>query len=209
MRYEKCLTCPELGKTCDGPNFMAMETQELGEWCKAKLQQRQGITYDRVASETGVSKSTVYGFLNGSHTDYRLDTIRPILKLIIGGNWADSPCGNVNNSEKAKFEETIRQLEREIEHRDQTIAHYEKDMEELKVMSRNANSRQSASQEFLRGQIRKKDRVIYILAIALFLVVALIVAALIVDKADPTKGFFWTLSSMLKNEHIWITKSKD
>lgn len=201
MKYEKCLTCPELGKTCDGPNFMAMETSELGEWCKTKLQQRQGITYDRVAAETGVSKSSIYGFLNGTHTDYRLDTIRPIIKLIIGGNWANNPCGNLNNSEKAQFEEAIRQLEREIEHRDKTIEHYEKDMEELKVMARNANARQTASMEFLRGQIRKKDRVIYILALALGVVVAVIIAALIVDKADPTKGFIWTnLSSFFHSD---------
>lgn len=192
MKYEKCLDCPELGKTCDGPNFLAMETAELGEWCKTKLSQRQGITYDRVAAETGVSKSSIHGFLNGTHTDYRLDTIRPILKLIVGGNWDNNPCGSLNNSEKANYEETIRQLEREIEHRDQTIAHYEKDMEELKVMSRNANSRHSHSQDFLRGQIRKKDRVIYILAIALGLVLLLAIVQLVVDKIDPTKGFIWT-----------------
>lgn len=175
MKYEKCLTCPELGKTCDGPNFLAMETSEMGEWCKAKLSQRQGITYDRVAAETGVSKSSVYGFLNGTHTDYRLDTIRPILKLITGGNWDNNPCGSLSNSEKAKYDEEIRRLEREIAHRDKTIQHYEKDMEELKDMARNANARQSANMEFLRGQVRMKNRAIFILVMALvaFLIMAI------------------------------------
>lgn len=211
MKYEKCLTCPELGKTCDGPNFLAMDTAEMGEWCKIKLQnQRPDITYDRVAAETGVSKSSVYGFLNGTHTDYRLDTIRPILKLIIGGEWDNNPCGSLNNSEKAKYEETIRHLEREVTHRDKTISRCETEIADLKELVRNTNSRHTNSQEFMREQIRGKNRTIIVLSVVLGAFLLMAIGQMIVDKADPSRGFIWlkNLSSLLTGEANIFTQIK-
>lgn len=187
MKYEKCLTCGDLGKACDGPNFLAMETTEMGQWCNDKRKQIPGMTYDKIAAETGISKSAVYGFLNGTHSDYRIETIRQIIKLIIGGRWDDNPCGNLSNSEKAQYEENARHLASEIQWRDDKIQHLISENKTLHEhadhMSRIVNDRY----EFLQ----RKDKIMRMLGVLLFLAVATIIAALVIDGLNPNIGFFW------------------
>lgn len=120
MKYEKCITCPELGKSCDGPNFLTMEPKELGLWCNQKRALMPGMTMDKIAAVTDISKSAVSNFLNGKHEDFRIDTIRPIIKLITAGKWDDNACGNLSNSEKAHYELELRL-------RDEKISHLEKE----------------------------------------------------------------------------------
>lgn len=191
MKYEQCLSCNELGKTCDGPNFLAMDTAELGLWCKEKLQLIPGITYDKVAAETGISKSTIYGFLNGTHTDYRIETIRPIVKMIVGGHWDDNPCGNVSNTEKAKYEETIRHLEDEIRFRDEKLQHFKEQNQKLQAHIGSDSREHAVDQAFMRKQIRGKNTAIVALSITLAVTLFVIIAALAVDKFNPGLGFFW------------------
>ena len=50
--YEKCLECKKLGNPCDGPNFMAMGTAELIEWCNNRRKQIPGMTYDKIVEIT-------------------------------------------------------------------------------------------------------------------------------------------------------------
>ena len=132
--YEKCLTCNKIGITCDGPNFMAMGTAELIEWCNNRRKQIPGMTYDRIAEATGLSKGTVSGFFGGTHADYRIETIRPILKLLVGGEWDDNPCADPTTSERAGYEERIRQLENEIAWRDDKIQHLQKTNASLETL---------------------------------------------------------------------------
>lgn len=187
MKYEKCLTCEQLGKTCDGPNFLAMESKELGQWCKAKLQQVPGITYDKVAADTGLSKSAVYGFLNGTHSDCRVETIRPIVKLVTGSNWDDNPCGNLDSSEKAQYESEAKMLHDQIKWKDKNILHLQEDNELLRTCLSDVNK--IAKDRY--ALLRQKDRVIFVLSVLLFTSLLLIIWAIVVDVTDPTKGFFW------------------
>ncbi|MBQ2976823.1 MAG: hypothetical protein IJE17_04975 [Clostridia bacterium] len=191
MKYEKCLTCNQLGNTCDGPNFMAMETIELGLWCNEKRKQIPGLTYDKIAAVTGVSKSAVHSFLNGTHSDYRRETFRPIVKLITGGKWDDNPCGNISNSEKAAYEEKIQHLKDEIAWRDDKIQHLTKQGESMQVLITNTNKRNADTQEFFKKEAKRKNRTIAILATFLGLSLAVIFAALVIDRLDHNIGFFW------------------
>ena len=187
MKYEKCLTCVDLGTACDGPNFLAMDTPEMGQWCNQKRKQIAGMTYDKIAAETGISKSAVHGFLNGTHADCRIETIRPIVKLITGGRWDDNACGNLSNSEKAKYEESIRQLNSEIKWRDDKIelllAESQTIHEHADHMSKIVNDRY----EFLK----RKDKIMWLLGAMLFVAVATIITALVIDAMNPHVGFFW------------------
>lgn len=187
MKYEKCLMCNELPGACDGPNFLAMETAELGLWCNEKRKQIHGMTYDRIASETGISKSAVYSFLTGAHSDYRIETIRPIVKLITGGKWDDNPCGNLSNSEKAQYEEKLRFLDSEIRWRDDKIQHIISENNSLQDRIVESSRIVQDRYEFLK----RKDRIIGLLAILLALTLLVIIAALVVDKLNPGIGFFW------------------
>lgn len=201
MKYEKCLTCAQLGKTCDGPNLLILESEELREWLNALRKNRPGMTYDHTAVETGVSKTAIYNFLTGAHPDCRLDTVRPIAKCYIGGNCGENPCGNVTNSEKAAYEEKIRQMEKEIEWRDDKIKHLSHNAESMQTLITNTNARNTEQQKFLREQIKGKNKAIISLVVPLALCLLVIITALIIDRNDGSVGFFW-LDSLFKPHGI-------
>ncbi len=206
--YEKCLECKKLGNPCDGPNFMAMNTEDLIHWCNERKKQLPGLTYDRIVEKTGLSKGTISGFFTGSHTDYRIETIRPILKLLIGGEWEDSPCGDPTAEERAHTEEKFRQLEEGIAWRDERIQHLTNNYNDLTTLVANTNKRNAEQVEFLRKQLderyqflKRKDKIIVTLSVLLGLCVLLIIAALIIDRTNSGVGFFW-LESLFKPNGI-------
>lgn len=199
--YEKCLECKKLGNPCDGPNFMAMNTDDLIHWCNERKKQLPGLTYDRIVEQTGLSKGTVSGFFKGSHTDYRIETIRPILKLLVGGEWEDTPCGDPTAEERAHYEEKIHQLESEIAWRDDKIKHLEKNYESMTTLIANTNKRNAEQTQFLQDQVKNRNKTIVFLAIPLVICVLLIIAALIIDRLNGHIGFFW-LESLFKPHGI-------
>lgn len=194
MRYEKCLTCEQINKTCDGPNLLAMETKELGLFCNEMRKKIPGCTYDKIAADTNLSKSAVYAFLNGLRDDCSLFTARAIAKYIFGDRWDDNACGNLNNSEKAHMEEKIHQLEMEIQWRKEEIEYLSEDNEKLQALVANTNKRNDKSQRFMRGTV-------IVLGIMCFLMFLLILAAVIIDYLDRTRGYFW-LDSLLRRNDI-------
>ena len=207
MKYEKCLTCKQLGIDCDGPNFLAMDTIELGQWCDEKRKTIPGMTYDRLAAETGISKTAIYNFLKGIHPDCRLETIRPIVKLLTGGKWDDNPCGSVTNTEKADYEDRIKELEKlldyEVRWRDDKIKHLETTNESMQTLVTNTNARYTKDKDFLREQIRNRNKAVTVLSVCLGICLLLIIGALVVDKTDPSKGFFWLRSFLGGDGNHW------
>lgn len=208
MKYEKCLTCAQLGKTCDGPNLLILEPEELREWLNTLRKSRPGMTYDRTSAETGVSKTAVYNFLTGAHPDCRLDTVRPITKCYIGGNCGENPCGNVTNSEKAAYEEKIRQLEQSTVWHEDKIKHLQETNAAMQTLITNTNARATQDKDFLRKQLdaryeflKRKDKVIVILSVLLALCLLVIIGALIIDRTNSDVGFFW-LKSLFKPSGI-------
>lgn len=189
--YEKCLECKKLGNPCDGPNIIAMNRDDLISWCNARRKQVPGLTYDRIAELTGLSKGTVSGFFGGLHADYRIDTIRPIVKLLVGGKWDDIPCIDLTVSEKAAYEDKIRQLEESIAWRDDKIQHLTQQVESMTTLITNTNKRNKEQTDFLQHAIGNKNRTILTLAILLALCLGVIIAALIVDRLNGDVGFFW------------------
>lgn len=207
MKYEQCQTCKQLGIDCDGPNFLAMDAIELGQWCDEKRKTIPGMTYDRIEAETGISKTAVYNFLKGKHPDCRLETIRPIVKLLTGGKWDDNPCGSVTNTEKAAFEDRIKELEKLLEYelrwRDDKIKHLETTNASMQTLVTNTNARYTNDKDFLREQIRNRNKAVTVLSIFLGICLLVIIGALVVDKLDPSKGFFWLKSFLGGEQGKW------
>lgn len=198
MRYEKCLTCDQLGKACDGPNLLLMDAVELGHWCDELRKKRPGATYDKTAAETKVSKTAVYNFLTGAHPDCRLETARPVARFLIGGSCEGNPCGNVTNSEKAAYEARIRQLENELCRREDKIQHLDDKIKQLQqsnasmeTLITNTNARYTKDKDFLRGQITSRNKNIAVLGTLLGVCVLVIIGALVIDMINPDVGFFW------------------
>lgn len=190
MKYEKCLKCDQLGTTCDGPNLLSMDTVELGLWCNELRKDNPGMTYDRIAAETELSKSAVRDFLTGKHDDCSMRTARTLAKHITNGKWDDNPCGNISNEERAGYEDRIRQLEEGIAWRDDRIQHLTTNYNDLTTLVSNTNKRNEDQTKFLQKAIGNKNKTILTLAISLAVCLLVIIIALAVDFVDGNIGFF-------------------
>jgi len=188
--YKECVSCPKLGVSCDGPNFASRPAAELISWCKAR-KEYLGLTNGRIAEMAGMSKGTVDGLFANAHADFRFETIRPVLRVLVGGEFTGMPCPEPSSSEKAAYEERIRHLEAEVARRDEKIKDLSVNNEDMKTLITNSNKRHEEQHIFLRQQIRNKNRVILILSTLYGICLSLIIAALVVDILNPEIGFFW------------------
>lgn len=193
MEYTECLTCQQLGVNCDGPNLLAITHPERVEWLDAR-RNVLGLSKKDVATRAMLSENTVLNFFKLSHADCRLETLCPIVKVMSGGEWTKKPCPHITNPHKDYYEGIIRERDEEIRRltaeqashadairlRDDQIAHLTKEDEENIRMRR-----------FTEEQLKWKNRVIAILSVALGIAVALIIAALVVDRINPEVGYFW------------------
>ena len=68
--YKDCLNCPELGVTCDGPNFVAMTAAEILEWCKLRKAYLK-MSNAKLSEISGVPKDTIDRLLSGEHLDFK------------------------------------------------------------------------------------------------------------------------------------------
>ncbi len=197
--YQECITCPKLGISCDGPNFIAMSAPELLAWCKARKAQLH-LSNATLSEVSGMPKGTIDRLFAGEHMDFRYETVRPLVKALVGGKeWSGDPCPDPSDSEKAEMLEKIHHLESELLHRDDKIKGLEKTNDSLETLVTNTNARATKDKDFLREQIKSKNTAIVTLSVLLGLALAVIIGALIVDKLDLSKGFFW-LKSFLGGE---------
>lgn len=170
--YNECLSCPKLGITCDGPNFVAMSAHDLLEWCKLR-KAKLGLTNAKLADLSGVPKGTIDRLLSSDHSDFKFETVRPILKILVGGSFDGNPCPAPDDRQDehladiiAQQKETIRLLEEE----------------------------HTQMLEFFKGQHANNRKLIIVLAIFLILTLLIIIAALVIDRLNPDVGFFWRAS---------------
>lgn len=89
--YDECITCDMLGRLCDGPNFISMPAADLLDWCKRR-KQHLGLSRERLADLSGVPLGTINRLLSGTHYDFRYETLRPIIMVLIGGTLSGNPC---------------------------------------------------------------------------------------------------------------------
>lgn len=188
--YLECIRCPKLGSECDGPNFLAMSPQELIFWCRER-KKHLGLTNAKLAEMTGMSQGTIDGLLANAHADFKFGTIRPVLQALVGGKWLGDPCADPHGTVDAELKERVRELDAEIKWRDDKLAHYAGQLKSMETLITNTNARHTNSQEFMREQIRGKNKTIAILGTFLGICLLVIITALIVDRLNPNIGFFW------------------
>lgn len=191
--YLECVSCPKIGVTCDGPNFYAMTPPQIIAWCKERKKFR-GLTNEKIADMCDMPKGTVDSLFSNKHPDFKFGTIAPILKVLIGGDWTGLPCPGASDEQEAEIKalrEKIAKLESGIEWRDEKIGLFKKDSEDLRTLIANTNARHAKSQDFLRDQIRYRNKAIAIMGIILGLALAVIIGALIIDRLNGEIGFIW------------------
>jgi len=186
--YTECLTCPKIGKTCDGPNFFAMSTPELLAWCKARKKEIKASNA-QLAEMSGMPKGTIDRLFAGEHVDFRYETIRPLLKALTGGTWSGNPCAAPEEDEV--LQKKIQELEAEITKRDESIQQYKKNYDDLTTLVANTNKRHEEQLHFLRGEIKRKNKFVTFLAILAVVALLYIIVTLAIDLTDPSRGIFW------------------
>lgn len=188
--YHKCITCPELGHTCDGANFLAMTPQQLITWCKER-KRYLNLTNAKLAELSGMSQGTIDSLLANTHQDFKFGTIQPLLQALVGGKWLGDPCPEPTATMDTELTEKVHLLEAEIKWRDDKIAHYKNQIDSMQTLVTNNNARLTKDKDFLREQICNRNKAIAILTTFTIIGWAIIVAALIIDKLNPNIGFFW------------------
>lgn len=186
--YSECIECPKIGISCDGPNFFAMSTPELLAWCKARKAYLRASNA-QLAEKSGMPKGTIDRLFAGEHVDFRYETIRPLLKALTGGAWSGKPCGTLQEDEA--LQKKVQELEAEIARRDESIRHYKENYEDMTTLVANTNKRHEEQLRFLEGEIRRKNKFVTGLAILSVLALLYIIVTLVIDVADPSRGFYW------------------
>ena len=97
--YNICISCPKIGQTCDGPNFLAMTVERWCEWCHLR---RDYLRWKNqtIADKAGVSKISIDRIMAGDVKDLRISTMQAVTRALVNGSWGQSPCALVAETEK-------------------------------------------------------------------------------------------------------------
>lgn len=177
--YNACIDCVNLGKTCDGPNFLAMDIDRWVEWCRLR-KIYLGMTNQQLADLSGVAVPSVDRILNGKTKDPMLSTVQHITKALVNGSWGQYPCADPNG-EAAELAAQCRRLEKELA--DMTVKkdHFKELAETNLQLVKNAQTNLEDRKTF----ITRKDRAIGILTVALAFMTLVALFALGSDAILP------------------------
>lgn len=97
--YNICISCPKIGQTCDGPNFLAMSVERWCEWCRLR---RDHLKWKNqtLADKSGLSKVSIDRIMAGDVKDLRITTMQAVTRALVNGVWGQSPCVLVTETEK-------------------------------------------------------------------------------------------------------------
>lgn len=97
--HNVCVSCPRIGQTCDGPNFLAMSVERWCEWCHLR-RDFLGWRNQTIAEKAGVSKVSVDRIMAKDVKDLRITTMQAVTKALVNGAWGQAPCVLVTENEK-------------------------------------------------------------------------------------------------------------
>lgn len=173
---EKCTNCTRSGKNCI-PRILSFSSADLLQWCKER-KKVLNISNAEIAEKTNVPKGTIDRlFSMHEYTEFRFSSIQPIVCLLLGCNPEELDCDAANRSEENWLNQ--------IKQKDAQLDELRVDMERIK-------SEHDKSLSFSRSYMKYQRRLISVLGCSLILTLLLIIVALVVDRANPNIGFFWT-----------------
>ena len=156
--YNICISCPKIGQTCDGPNFLAMSIERFCEWCRLR-RDYLGWKNQFVADKASVSKVSVDRIMAGDSKDLRITTMQAVARALVNGVWGHSPCVLVTETEKEIYVDNpviVAQCQHLQNTLDALSEDYKKEMD---------YAREEAQKkiDFLMDQVKIKDRHIDVL----------------------------------------------
>ncbi len=148
-----CISCPRIGQTCDGPNFLAMSVERWCEWCRLR-RDYLGWKNQNVADKANVSRMSVDRIMAGDVKDLRITTMQAVTKALVNGSWGQSPCVLVTETEKEIYIDNpviVAQCQH-LQNTLDTIA------EENKIEKASIREESQKKIDFLMEQITIKDK---------------------------------------------------
>lgn len=151
--YNICISCPKIGQSCDGPNFLAMSVERWCEWCRFRkeyLDWKNGT----LAEKAGVSKVSVDRIMVGDVKDLRITTMQSVTKALVNGSWGQSPCVLVAESEKDPYADNPA-IVAQCNYLQATLERITEDHKQEIATLRSEYDRKT---DFLLAQIAQKDK---------------------------------------------------
>lgn len=196
-KYNYCIRCEHIGTKCDGPNVISMDLARFCEWCRLRKEEL-GWSIDKLVEVSGVGRATVAKIISGKITGLNGETISAITCALVygynpnGNGWGKYPCAMIalEYEQAQSISEPCPDCARHMEQ-------HKSDREKIEFLKRQIEFKESqmvAKDKQLEDRawfIKRKDRMIVVLAILLGISVLTIMTALIVDMLDPYIGFFW------------------
>lgn len=161
--YKECVTCSRIGVSCKGPTFVAMPAAEILEWCKLRKSHLK-LSNKKLAELSKIPEGTIARLLAGEHIDFKYESIRPILMILVGGTFDGNPCPESQVVDDLLQAETIAKLEAENAMLRETVSRFEH-MHDEDVKQISAEAQQTI--DLLNRQLRDRKVVSLILGAAL------------------------------------------
>ena len=122
--YSKCVSCPKLGTICRGPKFGDMTAQQVLDWCR---QRKAFLNWSnaKIAEKADMPKGTIDRLFAGEHIDFRYETIRPVLKALLGGGFSGELCATPADAPNMDLVLQVHDLEKDLSYADKTIKNLE------------------------------------------------------------------------------------
>ena len=192
--YNACINCIHIGKSCDGPNFLAMSIERWCEWCRIR-KEYLGWTSAHIADLADISKISIDRVMSGNVKDLRITTMQAITKALVNGTWGQYPCtmSAPLDGEHTDSQELLARCERlqsaldsvAAEHKEEVAnlrADNQRKIEFLREQVKFKEKQMEAKDKLLSEQsdfMKKKDHTIQALAILLGVAIMAIIATLI------------------------------
>jgi hypothetical protein len=151
--YNICISCPKIGQTCDGPNFLAMSIDRFCEWCRLR-RDYLGWKNQLVADKAKVSKVSVDRIMAGDSKDLRITTMQAVARALVNGVWGHSPCVLVTETEKEIYVDNP-VIVAQCQHLQNTLEALSEDYKKEMAYVREEAQKKI---DFLREQVAIKDK---------------------------------------------------
>lgn len=158
-----------------------MSPRDIAGW----IRQRKaaiGISNAELAERSGVPLSTINRILGSGWSNYRIDTIAPILTVLVGG-WPDTACPEDAGGELYIMRDRVTHLEREL-----SFARHRADQAHEAAQGNVDTLHAQADAQDAR--LRHMRRLVYALGIALLAVLLGVIGLLIYDINNLSVGYF-------------------
>lgn len=185
----ECASCERLGVSCAGPQFIAMEPAELTSWIRRR-KAVMGLTIDDIAARAGVSPTTINRMLSGTWTNYRLESVSPILQVLLGGSWPALSCAAETGQEMFALRDRVHHLEGELSATRDSAGQLHESAQDNADALRAQIAQLLEQIDQLRRQLARYRHLAYALGIALFLGMFAMILLLLYDLSNGNVGYF-------------------